>query len=310
MPKEVFISHSAGDASIALAVCDFLETHGIGCWIAPRDVAPGSPFEEQILAAIAQCQAVVLVLSTRSNESPFVKNEVNRAFVQRKPIFTLRAEDVRPSGALELYLASHQWVDGFPPPLNERLPRFTAAILALIGRTSTKLPQFKTLTSRAPAASPTIVDSPISSQAPEASQPIVWTPTQRARYTMAKVSTFDDSSVTLEVYCYGVHLTKGSSKRTIPTTDILRIEFDQNRGPKGRDSHDDPQRASSPSAPIGATGWMENPVITLMNGQTVECVEGETASVYGGSSWLTAFDQNGWETTIWANTIKSIEYLR
>ncbi len=134
MAKEVFVSHSAADASVALQVCGFLETQGIECWIAPRDVMPGTAFEEQILAAIAHSQAMVLVLSTSSNESPFVKNEVNRAFAQRKPIFTLRAEDVMPSGSLESYLASHQWVDGFPPPLTDRLPRFAAAILALIGR--------------------------------------------------------------------------------------------------------------------------------------------------------------------------------
>src|SRR5436305_1114660 len=106
MQTDIFISHSAADAAVALQVCAFLEAREIRCWIAPRDVAAGSAFEEQILAAIVRSHAMVLVLSAASNESSFVKNEVNRAFVKKKPIFTLRVEDVMPAGSLELYLAS------------------------------------------------------------------------------------------------------------------------------------------------------------------------------------------------------------
>jgi hypothetical protein len=41
MKRTVFISHSSQDKKIADAVCNFLEKHGVLCWMAPRDITPG-----------------------------------------------------------------------------------------------------------------------------------------------------------------------------------------------------------------------------------------------------------------------------
>lgn len=136
MPTDVFISYSKPDRAVADDVCALLERRGIACWIAPRDVAPGLVFDEAILDAIDGAHSIVVVLSRNANQSQFVKNEVNRAFSKGKAIFTLRIEDITPSKGLELYLARHQWTDGFPPPLEERLDRLANAILALQGRPS------------------------------------------------------------------------------------------------------------------------------------------------------------------------------
>ncbi|WP_423948599.1 toll/interleukin-1 receptor domain-containing protein, partial [Candidatus Binatus sp.] len=38
MAHDVFISHSARDKPYADAICAKLESRGIRCWIAPRDV--------------------------------------------------------------------------------------------------------------------------------------------------------------------------------------------------------------------------------------------------------------------------------
>ena len=74
---------------------------------------------------------MALVLSAQSNDSPFVKNEVNLAFSRGKAILTVRLADFEPSDALAFYLARHQWTDGFPPPLQERIRRLGDAIHAL-----------------------------------------------------------------------------------------------------------------------------------------------------------------------------------
>jgi hypothetical protein len=109
MPKDVFISHSSIDRAFARDVCTQLEQQGISCWIAPRDILPGQVFAKAILDAIDSARVLVLILSASANESPFVESEVNRAFSQRKSIMALRVEDVKPTGALELYLARHHW---------------------------------------------------------------------------------------------------------------------------------------------------------------------------------------------------------
>ncbi|OFW13813.1 MAG: hypothetical protein A3H29_12820 [Acidobacteria bacterium RIFCSPLOWO2_02_FULL_67_21] len=129
----LFISYASDDQAVALEVCAQLEAQGVRCWIAPRDVAPGAKWDEALLQAIDAAGAFLLLLSEASNESPFVQNEVNRAFGKKKPIFTFRIEDIPPSGSLEFYLARHHWTDGFPPPLEPKVAQLAVAVSGLLG---------------------------------------------------------------------------------------------------------------------------------------------------------------------------------
>jgi len=141
MPKDVFISYSSEDKIVADAICQALEQRGMSCWIAPRDISPGAVFDEAILDAIDDASVFLLILSSQANTSPFVKNEVNRAFAKGKAIFTLRIEDVMPAKSLEFYLSRHQWTDAFPPPLEDKIGRMTDAVRALVdGGAHTQLP--------------------------------------------------------------------------------------------------------------------------------------------------------------------------
>ncbi len=139
MTRDVFISHAGDDASVAIEVCALLEARGLKCWMAPRDVAAGSVWDEAILDAIETSRVFLLILSRSANQSQFVKNEVNRAFSQSKPIVTFRLEDVAPGRSLELYLARHHWTDAFPPPLSTKVETLATSITALLdtGATST-----------------------------------------------------------------------------------------------------------------------------------------------------------------------------
>src|SRR3954462_2543470 len=96
MPQDIFISYSSNDKACAYKICELLEARSIACWIAPRDVAPGAVFDEALLDAIENTQAMVLILSSHANSSAFVKNEVNRAFSRGKTIFTVRIQDILP----------------------------------------------------------------------------------------------------------------------------------------------------------------------------------------------------------------------
>jgi Tol biopolymer transport system component len=136
MTRDVFISHAGDDASVAVEVCTLLEKRGLKCWMAPRDVAAGSVWDEAILDAIETSRVFLLILSKRANQSQFVKNEVNRAFSQGKPIVTFRLEDVPPGRSLELYLARHHWTDAFPPPLAARVESLANSITALLTSSS------------------------------------------------------------------------------------------------------------------------------------------------------------------------------
>src|SRR5256714_15290798 len=89
MAHDVFISHSSNNRPIANAVCAALESIGIRCWIAPRDVLPGRSYSGEITRAIQQSRALVLIFSEHSNNSEQVLREVQLGANSRRQIFQL-----------------------------------------------------------------------------------------------------------------------------------------------------------------------------------------------------------------------------
>src|SRR4051812_5764385 len=114
MPHDVFISYSSRDKPTAEVVLVALEAAGVRCWIAPRDILPGSDWGETIVEALSQSQAVVLVFSASANDSPQVKREVQRAFERGVTVVPVRVEEVRPGKALEYYISPLHWLDAMP----------------------------------------------------------------------------------------------------------------------------------------------------------------------------------------------------
>jgi hypothetical protein len=213
MSRDVFVSYCSEDHAVATSLCCFLEQHGVQCWIAPRDIAPGQAFDEAIIDAIDGTQALIVVLSDQANRSPFVKNEVNRAFAKGRAIFTVRTESVLPGKGLELYLARHHWTDGFPPPIEQRLDRLTNAILALLGRGPVAATAVEALQSALPAEADL--------QAP---------PAQKAQ------SRVDSPAVTpASPASKAASVTRFAAEVTLATGDVLAPceVFDHNPGPIG-----------------------------------------------------------------------------
>jgi hypothetical protein len=53
MAHQVFVSYSSRDQAAAQAICAALETAGIRCWIAPRDIEAASQWGGSIVGAVA-----------------------------------------------------------------------------------------------------------------------------------------------------------------------------------------------------------------------------------------------------------------
>ena len=111
MPKDVFISYSQDDKVWAEKVCAQLEEAGIGCWIAPRDIAPGVTWPAAITGAIRECRLMVIIFSTHANQSPHMAREIEVADNRHVPILPVRVEDVAPAGDMEYFLSNRQWYD-------------------------------------------------------------------------------------------------------------------------------------------------------------------------------------------------------
>jgi TolB-like protein len=107
----VFISYASQDADTANQICRSLESQGIGCWIAPRDVKPGAEYADAIVRAINDAKALVLVMSAGAVASAHVGREVERAASKRKPVIAFRIDAAPLSAAMEYFLSQSQWID-------------------------------------------------------------------------------------------------------------------------------------------------------------------------------------------------------
>ena len=111
MPDRIFISYASENASVADRIRSGLEQTGVACWIAPRDIEPGTSFPAAITAAIESCGAQVLLLTSESNASRHVLSEVELAFNAGKPILAILVGTVTPSSDLQYFISTSQWFD-------------------------------------------------------------------------------------------------------------------------------------------------------------------------------------------------------
>src|SRR5258708_2428285 len=109
----LFVSHVSEDRAAALEVVGELERRGIKCWIAPRDIHPGSPFDDAIVDAIEGSRAVLLIFSDHCNDSEYIRREITVAGESHKVIIPFRIEDVQPRRGLRVRLSDLHWIDAF-----------------------------------------------------------------------------------------------------------------------------------------------------------------------------------------------------
>lgn len=133
MAHAVFISYSSKDKAIADAVRAVLERNDVRCWIAPRDILPGTTsWASSILAAIEASRLMVLVFSGHCNSSPAIEREVWQAISKGIPVVLMRVENVAPEAALKFHLGTAHWLDAFPPPLDQHLAQLQRAVATLL----------------------------------------------------------------------------------------------------------------------------------------------------------------------------------
>ena len=91
--KEVFISYSTVDLASAETVRNVLESNGLSCWMAPRDIPGGSNYTREIPIAIRNCKVFVLILSKNAQGSQWVLKELDSAVNCGKVILPFMLED-------------------------------------------------------------------------------------------------------------------------------------------------------------------------------------------------------------------------
>ncbi len=132
MGDHIFISYSSKNKTIADAVCHTLEEHRLKCWMAPRDILPGSNYAEELIKAIDESKLFVLIFSKDSNESQHVLRECERAVSHGIPIVPFRIQDVLPGAALQYFIGPSHWLDAVDAPCEAHLNRLADTVDILL----------------------------------------------------------------------------------------------------------------------------------------------------------------------------------
>ena len=132
MARKVFVSYSQPDYACAMELVARVESEGIDCWVAPRDIAPSADWAAEIIDAISNSRVMILVFSASSNDSPQVRREVMLAVHRGVRVVPFRIEDIAPAASLEYFLGGHQWLDAFPPPLEPHYARLVVCLNTLL----------------------------------------------------------------------------------------------------------------------------------------------------------------------------------
>jgi hypothetical protein len=85
----VFISYSRADEDYVSELVLFLEAQGLQPWIDREQIGSGDRWARMIQDEIDKCAAMVVVMTPSSDDSKWVKNEIQRAIVKNKAILPL-----------------------------------------------------------------------------------------------------------------------------------------------------------------------------------------------------------------------------
>jgi TolB-like protein/tetratricopeptide (TPR) repeat protein len=125
---DVFVSYASQDVAIANSVVESLEKNGIRCWIAPRDVTPGSQYADEIVGAINDAKVFVLVLSEHAVTSAHVGREIERAASKRRRVIALKIDAAPLTRSFEYFLSESQWIDVAPLGMPGALAKLAQAV--------------------------------------------------------------------------------------------------------------------------------------------------------------------------------------
>jgi TPR repeat protein len=159
---DVFISYSSRDKPAADAICAKLESRGVRCWIAPRDIQPGMSWGAAIIEAIDRARVMLLVFSSHANNSPQIKREVERSVSKEQIIIPVRVDEVKPTGDFEYFLGTPHWLDAITAPFEQHLEKIADSAKFWLERIESDAGATSPQPHRESIAPPPVVNAPSS----------------------------------------------------------------------------------------------------------------------------------------------------
>lgn len=131
---DVFISHSSKDKEIAEKVLNFFEGRGLSCWIAPRDIVPGTEWAAAINAAITASKVFLIIYTANSAESSQVSREISLAET-KQGVFVVpyKTDDTPLVGSFEYYLVGSHFISADYSKNDYKLEELYTQVADIVG---------------------------------------------------------------------------------------------------------------------------------------------------------------------------------
>jgi|SRR5579862_358398 len=128
---KIFFSYAREDAAFALKLASALRKAGAELWIDQLDIRPGEHWDNAVEAALKECPAFLVILSSRSVSSHNVLDEVHYAIEEAKKILPIMYETCK----LPFRLRRLQYID-FTEHYEDALKACVAHVRMLFGQTA------------------------------------------------------------------------------------------------------------------------------------------------------------------------------
>ncbi len=111
---DVFICHSSVDEAEAQSAARELENAGLSCWLAERNLLPGTQnYEEELKSAVEHCKMLLFLSSANSVYSKECEKELRMANADGKLFFAVKLDNEPYYGTTKNILSSVQWLNAF-----------------------------------------------------------------------------------------------------------------------------------------------------------------------------------------------------
>ena len=101
-PAELFLSHSTADGPAALALAETLRRPGVPVWYAPDRLVGSELWIDEIGAALDRCDWFLVLVSSQTRNSFWVKREIQYALTQGRLVGRITAVVVDSTDARDL----------------------------------------------------------------------------------------------------------------------------------------------------------------------------------------------------------------
>lgn len=159
--SKVFISHSSEDVHVANELVELLESAGVQCWYAKRDIQGGKKYNKEVSRQIKESEFLVVLLTHAAYKSKHVETELALASKFETALLPIRLDTSNTPDGFTYFLELSQWIDAVVPPGGKAvsdLKRISNEVLKVVsGHSRIPLPIVRRRsTSRAAAAVPVI----------------------------------------------------------------------------------------------------------------------------------------------------------